>query len=84
MVKKAHDGDNYVGYYGGTLISDSVARHEIPPQAKDKAELVLSSSATVDHYVTSYRPDTKLYALRYPNCSATRIYQNPICDRTWL
>lgn len=45
-------------------------------QAKDKAELALSSSAKVDLNVTSYRPDTKLYTLR-AQTAQTRIYQNP-------
>lgn len=70
------DGDNYVGYYNGTLISDSLLDMKYLLQAKDKAELDLRSSDKVDLNVTSYRPDTRLYSLR-AQTDQTRIYQNP-------
>ncbi|MBD5069840.1 MAG: YfhO family protein [Lactobacillus sp.] len=69
------DGDNYVGYYNGTLISDSLLNVKYLLQAKQTAELTSGQSDTALKAV-SFRPDVSLYQLQ-TQTNKTRIYQNP-------
>lgn len=68
------DGDNYVGYYNGTLISDALLGMKYLLYAKDEAELKTPTDEKLN--VTSYRPDLIEYNKQVVG-KTTSIYRDP-------
>lgn len=67
------DGDNYVAYTNGTLITDGLLDMKYLIQPKDSAEI---EQPKTDLNVVSERPDAAEYNL-VKETESTRIYRNP-------
>lgn len=70
------DGDNYVAYYNGTLISDSLLGMKYVLQAKTLGELASAPKNDTSLQQVGFRPDTKSYLLK-GQTDKTWIYKNP-------